>query len=399
MNILLCSWQSVSEKGLIYSLDKICENLYIFDKSWTSIDYDTDYITKLSEYISNHKGIDYCMTINYIPIIARVCSIFHIPYISWTYDSPSLSLYSNTLSLDTNYVFVIDRALATRFGSRNPGHIIALPIACATESCRPLAISDEEHRRFDCDISFIGSLYTEKCSFRYDEVAKKIPEYMRGYMDGLIQAQLNVYGYNFLADTLDDSTANEYFSYTGLELPPDYDINIREIVADFYLGYKCSALERIKTLISIGEHFPLSVYTNSDFSSLNDPKDIPNIKNCGTVGYNTDMPKVFACSKINLNITTKTNQTGIPSRIFDVMAAGGFVISNYQEEILEYFVPGEDIVIYDSIPDLLNKIEYYLSHDDERNTIAQNGYNKVKQLHTYDNRMKDLFEFMETLKS
>lgn len=79
------------------------------------------------------------------------------------------------------------------------------------------------------------------------------------------------------------------------------------------------------------------------------------------------------------------------------MAAGGFVISNYQEEILEYFVPGEDIVIYDSIPDLLNKIEYYLSHDDERKAIAQNGYNKVKQLHTYDNRMKDLFEFMETL--
>ena len=61
-------------------------------------------------------------------------------------------------------------------------------------------------------------------------------------------------------------------------------------------------------------------------------------------------------------------------------------------EIPEYFIPGEDIVLYDSIPDLLMKIEYYLEHEDERVQIAKNGYEKVKAYHTYDVRLLTIFE-------
>ena len=69
------------------------------------------------------------------------------------------------------------------------------------------------------------------------------------------------------------------------------------------------------------------------------------------------------------------------------MACGGFVLSNYQSEIPEIFVPDEDIVLYDSIPDMLAKIDYYLAHDDERKQIAKNGYEKVKEYHSYDVRI------------
>jgi spore maturation protein CgeB len=74
------------------------------------------------------------------------------------------------------------------------------------------------------------------------------------------------------------------------------------------------------------------------------------------------------------------------------MACGGFVISNFQPEIPELFVPDEDIVLYDSIPDLLTRIDYYLTHDDERKAIAKNGYEKVKKYHSYDERLKLMFE-------
>ncbi|MBP3621380.1 MAG: glycosyltransferase [Lachnospiraceae bacterium] len=391
MNILLCSWHSVSEPGLTNALRRHFENVYVFDCEYTSIDFDTNYIKALSDCFSANPDIDYCISVNFLPIIAKVCHIHHKPYFSWVYDSPSLSLYSNTLSFDTNFVFSIDKAQTERFSHINPGHIFHLPMCASLENCSMLHITEEDHNRFDCDISFVGSLYTEKCDFRYDAISKKISSYLNGYMEGLVRAQLNVYGYNFLIDSLNSSMAEEYFSYTDLSLPPEYEADIKEIVAHFYLGYKCSSLERINAIRAIGEIFPISVYTNSDFSPLNKPTVLPLISNCGTVNYNTELPKVYKCSKINLNITTKTNQTGIPSRVFDIMAAGGFVISNYQSEIPEYFTPGEDIVLYDSIPDLLQKIDYYLNHEEERLTIAKNGYQKVKTHHTFDNRLSLMF--------
>ena len=91
-------------------------------------------------------------------------------------------------------------------------------------------------------------------------------------------------------------------------------------------------------------------------------------------------------------MTNRPFKSGIPLRVFDIMGAGGFVISNYQPELAEIFVPGEDIVLYDSIPDLLMKIEYYLEHEGERKQIAKNGYEKVKEYHSYDMRLTEMLK-------
>ena len=139
---------------------------------------------------------------------------------------------------------------------------------------------------------------------------------------------------------------------------------------------------------AISEHFKMDLWT------LSDTTPIPKVNNRGGADSNTMMPKIIKCSKINLNLTNRPIKTGLPLRIFDIMGAGGFLISNYQAEIPELFVPGEDIVLYDSIPDLLSKIEYYLAHDEERKAIAKNGYEKVKACHTYDIRLKEMLEMI-----
>ena len=65
-------------------------------------------------------------------------------------------------------------------------------------------------------------------------------------------------------------------------------------------------------------------------------------------------------------------------------------MTNYQPELMMYFENGKDIVIYEDKADLINKVKYYLEHDDERMEIAENGYNKVKTLHQYANRLDDM---------
>lgn len=104
----------------------------------------------------------------------------------------------------------------------------------------------------------------------------------------------------------------------------------------------------------------------------------------GYIDYYTQMPEVFANSKVNLNISLKAICTGIPLRVIDVMGCGGFVLSNYQKEILEYMHPGVDCEVYESLEDAYYKVEFYLKNEKIREKIARNGLEQMKLIFVDD---------------
>jgi glycosyltransferase involved in cell wall biosynthesis len=84
---------------------------------------------------------------------------------------------------------------------------------------------------------------------------------------------------------------------------------------------------------------------------------------------------VFQCSQFK----------EVTRRIFEGMACGKMVITDRLPDetgLSEMFIDGEDIVYYDDAKDAIEKIRYYASHDEERERIALNGYNKVMAGHT-----------------
>ena len=113
------------------------------------------------------------------------------------------------------------------------------------------------------------------------------------------------------------------------------------------------------------------------------------------MNYLYDMPKVFANSKINMNFTIRNIRSGLPLRIWDVLGAGGFLLTNFQPEILSFFENGKDLVYYESLDDMCAKARYYLEHEDERRQIAKNGHEKVKKYHSYDARIKEILRLAE----
>ena len=162
--------------------------------------------------------------------------------------------------------------------------------------------------------------------------------------------------------------------------------DVRGLISDRYIGEKCTEQERIVTLRNISEHFDMDIYTASDLSG------IPKIRNRGIADSETMMPKIFQCSRINLNMTNRPISSGIPQRVYDIMGAGGFLLSNYQPELAEYFEIGEELVVYESQRDLLEKIAYYLAHEEERRKIAARGRRAIKERHQYSMRLKMMFE-------
>ncbi len=383
MSIIFCQWNSIIEHSIINAFYKLKYDVILFNYPFKNKDLDTDYIKVFSDSLMKTSNVDFVFSVNYIPIISKVCNIARIHYISWTVDSPSLTLYSKSMCSPYSHAFLFDYELYLKFKNYFPANVHYLPLAGDTDFYDSISISTEDHALYDCDISFVGSFHTKYCSY-YDIAFSNLNDYYKGYINALIHTQLNIYGYYLIEDSLPEELANSIMSSTGLTTLPDYIQDIPGFVANHIIGFKCNQQDRIKTLEYISNYYNINLYTTEDTSML------PKVNNCGIADSSNDMPKVFKCSKINLNMSARTIKSGIPQRIFDIMAAGGFVLSNYQSEIPEYFTPDEDIVLYDSLQDLKTKIHYYLSHEQERNRIARNGYNKVKQFHTYHVKIKEL---------
>lgn len=85
----------------------------------------------------------------------------------------------------------------------------------------------------------------------------------------------------------------------------------------------------------------------------------------------------------------KTHHTH--ARPFELAGCRAFVISGYSEGLEKYYEEGKEMVFYRSIPDLVEKIRYYLNHPDERKAIALAGYNRTIKEHTYELRFLEIF--------
>jgi spore maturation protein CgeB len=80
----------------------------------------------------------------------------------------------------------------------------------------------------------------------------------------------------------------------------------------------------------------------------------------------------------------------INPRTFEIFGCCTFQLSDVRQELHRYFEVGKDIETYSSSSELIEKIDYYLSHEDERNAIARRGYEQTVKNHTYSKRLEFL---------
>lgn len=387
MNIIFYRYGSICEPDIIISFKKLNIEITEINEEITNKNItQAEQIDLVSEAIRKNKPV-FVFTVNYFPAIAEICHIYGILYLCWTVDCPVLELFSTTIEYNTNRIFLFDYAQYEKYSKFNPGCIFYLPLASAVERfenvIKSVTISDTE--KYTSDISFVGSLYSEKNPVNQ---LNCLSDYSRGYIEGLTKSAISIYGSNFIEASLNNkviaeikSQASNFFHLENAIC--DYDAFV---VAHYYMGYHIAEKERLLTLNELAKAFNIDLYTRSDTTPLQ------NVHIKGGVQTLTEMPKVFNLSKINLNITMKAIQTGLPLRLFDIMGCKGFVMTNYQAELTEYFEIGSDLEAYASMEELLDKCSYYLEHDEIRRKIALNGYQKIKSYHTYENRIADMIK-------
>lgn len=110
-----------------------------------------------------------------------------------------------------------------------------------------------------------------------------------------------------------------------------------------------------------------------------------------------EVPILYSSAKINLNCTIQdcVNWDVITLRTYEVLACKGFLITD-KIPVAKKTMEG-CMVFTDGGGDLLEKIEYYLDHETERERIAQQGYEYVTKHATIDARMNELVKYLEEI--
>lgn len=323
-------------------------------------------------------GYDFVFSVNYYAVIGTICNGLGIPYVSWTCDSPLLSLQHSSVFFPKNYIFLFDYKEYRALQQKGVPNVYYLPLA-GIRLDGDYAVKKDISYHYD--ISFVGTLYDKN---RYEEMCRHLPDYLCGYMDAALEAQRNVSGGSLFSEMLNDEILTALSQYVKVYHGNSTLEELRIHFATAVLSYKSAADTRIEALNSLARNHNVHLFTTSHNELLNKVQMHP------AVDYHTEMPDIFHRSKINLNFTIPNIENGIPLRCFDILASGGFLLTDYREELCRQFENGKDLVVFDGISDLIHKADYYLSHPEERLQIASNGQKKVQHLHQYKTRLDEI---------
>ena len=351
-------------------------------------------VNKLKKLITK-KSPDYVISYNFIPNIARATNMTGVSYISWIYDCPQTEIYTEEAFYPNNYIFDFDKAEVGRLRALGLKHVYYMPLAVYGKKVS-LALSGSDVKVEPMkEITFTGQLYTNRF---FDELLEKAPvEYegvrIREELNGIVDSLI----FNY------DETKGVYGRISGRSVEffdANNSIKVKEkypyIDKGFFyeaavISRVASNRERLKAINTLSKEH--EVYLCTFDKDLNDVDTSVRIIHGAT--YEKEASKLYRDSKINLNITLHCIEKGACQRIFDVMAAGGFVLSNYQEALTELFIPDKEIVLFDSCEDLCEKVNYYLNHEDERAQIAKAGQQKVLKEYTYENVMPKVLDIVD----
>lgn len=387
MRILVYRWKAYNYADICEAFASLGYEYITVEQDLDNYDEDREFEERLAQIIER-EHCDMVFTVNYFALITTVCGRANIPYVVWTCDNPLISMYHKNVFAPCNYFFTFDQTNYLEFRGMGVEHIWYLPLAVNTKRLDYLLEKSEDTHAYANDIAFVGSLYERNS---YDRLRPGLPEYLRGYFDAAIWAQQCVSGGNILEEMLTVNILEQLQQYFKLEKSKDSFSDLGLIFSTTVLGFKTAADFRHRALVELSKKYPVTIYSNSN------TEDLLRVRYGGSLDYWSEMPKVFSATKINLNFTIPNIKSGLPLRIWDVLGCKGFLMTNFQAEIPYYFKNKEDLVCFEDVEELVELAGYYLSHEEERKQIAENGYKKVCENHTFEQRVRKMMEVVPVL--
>lgn len=162
-----------------------------------------------------------------------------------------------------------------------------------------------------------------------------------------------------------------------------------------YTPHKESILDG---LVTVMPKIDLQIWGNQWKDRCRSPKLKKYIRGAPLIG--SSYAKALRAVRINLAIMSgvvpgASQGDETTTRTYEIPACGGFMLHERSEEVLTLFEEGEEMACFGSVSELAEKIDYYLSHPGERETIARAGYARCVPAYSYDRRMAEILRWHE----
>lgn len=390
MKILFYQWKAYPFEDIYQTLCSMGHEVALLKEPLKNMEEDAPYTEMLRDRLME-GGFDFLFSINFSPVLATACRDAATLYVSWSCDSPLLTMYHEAIFYPTNVIFLFDQSNVAEFKRLGVTNLHHLPLAVHTKRLSAQIL----HRKELYPVSFVGSLYGHNS---FDEIAPGLPPYLYGYLECAIEAQLRVSGGNLLEELLTEEICDMLEELTDYRQSEKSFASIKTLFANTVLGFKAASLKRTRSLAALAYFLKQTdtipqpaVHLFTDPTSF----DLPEVHIHPPVDYQTEIPQIFHDSAVNLNFTIPGIRTGIPLRIWDILGSGGFALTNYQPELEQYFTIGKELDIFEDMGELLEKTAFYLKHTQLRQKIAGQARQLVDREHSYEVRLKELFTVLK----
>lgn len=366
---------------------------YFFDQSWLRAaaqlgwetasvrsvitgDLTRDDIAALFQTIGEFKP-DFILTSNYAGmdnagLFANFFNDAKLPYVSWFTDTPRMILFNRTMYVSDYAVAATwERAYEPHLRRLGFEHVHYMPLATD-----PLVFRGTPGDTHDRDLAFVGNsmlvqlgealekhLHAPHVTAAVEQAIRAGRATRAAYAEGVA----DIIGRN-LYDSLDETGQRN---------------------AELLLNYEVTSHERIELARALAPE-GLEVRGDETWAKVID-------RHGPGVHYFDQLPAFYQSTAINVNQTSLQMRDAVNQRVFDCPVAGGFLITDNQPDLHEHFDVERDVVTYDSLPELVDKVRYYRQHPEERKTITNHARERILANHTHVHRLQALEAYMKPL--
>ena len=331
------------------------------------------FVAALLTAIVTHRP-DFVVTVNHLGfdeqgVLSGLLAEYGVPLASWFVDHPLPILGgADKNATKSCQVFCFERTAIPWLVSRGYENVVHLPTGSNRRWFHP-DVAAKLRARFDSTaLSFVGNSWWLKArtepTAQVRKAARELAE--RGPVDRALLAK-------GVPEWVDEASRGpDRTAFFGMQAA----------LAESSMQTRGRFVRALKPL-------GLRLFGDPDWKRV-----VPGVRVEKTLSYETELPALFAASGVNANVTAEQMPTAVNQRVWDVPGAGGFLLTDAQEDALEVFEPDVDMAFYTTPEEAVDKARHYMSRETERLAAAARAFAKVEAAHRATHRMQKMYDVM-----
>jgi spore maturation protein CgeB len=322
----------------------------------------------------NHLGVDR------EGVLMECLHRLRVPLVSWFVDSPALilNLYAGRQG-ELAYIFSWDPTYIPRVRELGFEHVYPLPLATDPEIFTVRARRAPAAGR--CRVSFVGNSLSRPVAEKLARLPAE-PAFAQ-----VVQRLAAAYRRR------PHRSLGEVVAAEGLAGEPLLADLTAEQRVDLEAGMIWAATRdyRLECVSHLAPWRPV-IYGDAGWRDLVGPA----FRLQPEVGYYDGLPGIYRQSEINFNATSLQMKAAVNQRVFDVPAAGGFLLTDFREQLAEVLEVGREVACYQEPGEIPDLVRFYLAHPHKRHRLVRAARERVLREHTYVNRLQTLLKVIRS---